>query len=891
MVMWMNEQADILALDGAWEFVLGEQAGTIRVPGCWEAQGYAHRVEGPAVYRRVVAIPAGWAGQRVQLQFDAVSYYAEVRVNGTAVGTHQGTWTAFALDVTGPIRPGEDNEIAVTVWKPGWEAGSRFPLRESLAGFLPDVFVMFGGIWQAARLVAFPGAALSDVSALPDARSGTLRIAAAAHHAEGLMAAVDVRGPDGALAVTWRGPVKDDAIAATLTIPNPVWWEPGNPALYTVEVRVEGEAGAVVRRTFGFRELANQGDQLLFNGDPVMLRGALNWGWYPDSVCPAPDDETIRDEFRRIRELGFNMMKLCLYVPSPRYFEIADEEGMFLWLELPLWLPHVTPDFEQRALTEYAEITAAVQHHPSIVLYSLGCELGADVNPDWLEALNAVVRGRVNDVLVCDNSGSGEAYGCVADLADFEDYHFYTDIQFFDQLVDHFHRDWRTPRPLIFGEFCDADDYRDLDAIIAANGGQRPWWNLEQNPIHPLTKNATVEQVERMKHVEMGVDGAELMRISRQQGFVVRKAILEKVRARSGMGGYVITGLRDTPLATSALFDDFNRSKYPPESVRMINADSVLVLGRGRARVWSHDGDRPSPFEPYCFQAGQQAVLDVVLSHAGKPLAGGVLHWRIAGGGFETEGSERVQGPLAGGTPRSIARFVFDAPPTDEALMLACDVMLDTGGRTIRNHWALWVFPEVSTWPDGIAVLDPAGSVVDQRADLWETAARVDRPTPETRVLISTILNADVLDFLRAGGPVLLWQNGDRPLPAVSGAFWHSGTKVIADHPVMDAFPHAGFVDLQFYGLATPWSLDSARLGEILPDLTDFRGLLRRLDNHVFTVSDYLIEARVGSGRLFATTLRFQGGLGDQPAGLRFNLAGRWLLSQILQALASEDSG
>jgi hypothetical protein len=413
---------------------------------------------------------------------------------------------------------------------------------------------------------------------------------------------------------------------------------------------------------------------------------------------------------------------------------------------------------------------------------------------------------------------------------------------------------------------------------------------LEQNPIHPLKRNATVEQVERMKHVDMGVDGARLAHISRRQGFEVRKAILEKVRARAGMGGYVITGLRDTPLATSALFNDFGRSKYPPEAMRMFNADSVLVLGRGRARVWSHDGDRPAPFEPFCFMAGQQAVLDVVLSHVGEPLSGGVLTWRIEGK-IRAEGSESIAGPLVGGYPRSIARFVFDVPPTDKALSLYCEITLETTEKTIQNMWHLWVFPEVSAWPDGIAVLDPAGSVVDQRADLWETAARVDRPGPEMRVLISTILNADVMDFLRGGGSVLLWQNGDRPLPAVNGAFWHSGTKVIADHPVMNAFPHLGFVDLQFYGLATPWSLDSARLADALPDLADMRWLLRRLDNHVFTVSDYLIDARVGSGRLFVSTLRFQGGLGDQPAGLRFNLAGRWLLSQILQALASGDSG
>ncbi|MBI5957759.1 MAG: hypothetical protein HY866_03420 [Chloroflexi bacterium] len=885
MTIWKNDHAETLSLNGEWAFALRDQAGTIQVPGCWESQGYAQRVDGPAVYRRSIDIPAAWAGRRVQLQFDAISYYAEVSVNGVSVGTHTGVWTAFAFEVTGAIRPGEKNEITVTVWKPG----ERFPLRESLAGFLPDVFLMFGGIWQAVRLVAFAGPAFSEVSVRANARAGTVKISAALHEAAGLAAVVDLITPEGVLAASWRESLVAEELETTFTISNRSVWEPGSVALYAVELRLEGINGTVAhfRQTFGFRELSHQGDQLLLNGGPVMLRGALNWGWYPDLLCPIPDETTIREEFRRIRELGFNMMKLCLYVPWDRYFKIADEEGMLLWLELPLWLPQITPRLEQQALIEYAEIVAAVQHHPSIVIYSLGCELEGNVNSAWLEQLNAVVRTRVSDVLVCDNSGSGEAYGCVTDLADFEDYHFYCDMQFFDPLVDHFHRDWRAQRPLIFGEFCDADDYRNLDELIAANDGQRPWWNLEQNPLHPVTKIAFHEQADRMQQVDMGVDGAALARISRQQGLAVRKSILEKVRARSGMGGYVITGLRDTPLATSAMFDDFYRSKYPPEVVRMINTDSVLVLGRGRARVWSHDGDRPSPFEPTCFKAGQQAVLDVALSHTGRwPLSGGVLTWRISGE-FRAEGTEQVIGPLEGGYPHSIARFIFDAPFTDRALLLRCEITLETGEQTIRNDWPLWVFPEVSDWPQGIGILDPAGTLVEQRADLWSTAARVERPGSETRVLITSALNSDVIDFLRGGGSVLLWQNSDQPLPAVTGPFWRGGTKVIADHPVMNALPHAGFVDLQFYGLATPWALDTSRLDSVLPGISDQRWLLRRLDNSQFTVADYLFEARVGAGRLFATTLRFQGGLGDQPAGLRFNLAGRWLLYQILLALSS----
>ncbi len=176
MQFWENDLANTVALDGLWQFRLGDQSGPIQVPGTWEAQGYARRVEGPAYYSRTVFVPADWQGQRVQIQFDAVSYYAEVSVNGQPAGSHSGAWTAFALDVTEAIRPGAENAITVAVTN----IGERFPLRESLVGFLPDVALMFGGIWQPARLVAFPGPALSEIHVKADV-SGRISVLAGTH--------------------------------------------------------------------------------------------------------------------------------------------------------------------------------------------------------------------------------------------------------------------------------------------------------------------------------------------------------------------------------------------------------------------------------------------------------------------------------------------------------------------------------------------------------------------------------------------------------------------------------------------------------------------------------------------------------------------------------------
>lgn len=884
---WQNDaQASILSLDGEWSFALADQTGVICTPGVWEAQGYERRVDGPAVFRRSIFIPSGWQGQRVQLQFDALSYYVEARVNGLPVGDHTGMWTAFAFDVTDAIRPAETNLIELTVFKPG----GRFPLRESLAGFLPDVCIPFGGIWQPARLVAFPGAAVGEVWLLPEPETGDVRVEASVHAADGMAAEVRVCDPSGAECVSWRGVVQSGRLQTVVRVEQPRRWSPQTPALYTAEIRLEagGEVALRVQRTFGFRRLASEGERLYFNDETVFLRGVLNWGWYPDRLCPAPDEAAIREEFRRVRELGFNLIKLCLYVPSPLYFEIADQEGMFLWLELPLWLPQVTDRLARQAPIEYRDMALRVHHHPSIIIYSLGCELDSAVGADLLGQLDAIVRSRTSGVLMCDNSGSGEAYGGLTfDYADFNDYHFYCDLHYFTPLVDHFSRSWRSPRPWIFGEFCDADEYRDLDEIRAAFGGALPWWLTEKNPIHPLEVLAYPQQIERMARLtDLGFSGQDLQRISRQGSFIIRKTILEKVRGRGGMGGYVVTGIRDTPLATSAVFDDLGRSKYDPDAFRTFNADTVLVLEQGRRRIWRRGGDRPNPVDRFNLTANTPVEYHLVLAHASEALPGGEVRWRLldAQGHTLTTGQAQAAGPLMGGAPREIAVINFQAPERGG------EYLLEAALGEVRNQWTLWVYPAPSAVPEKLAWYDPSGSL-DGLEPLRERALDLSRrghfDAFGDHLLVTSAATEGVWEFIRGGGQALILQAGIGALPVIPCPFWREAIKLIVEHPAWADFPHRGFADLQFYHLATDIALDTTQLRDMLPDLQRLKPILRRLDARRFMLTDYLLEAHLGKGRAIFSTLRFAGGMGDQVSGLEANVAARHLLFSILNYLGT----
>jgi beta-galactosidase/beta-glucuronidase len=289
-----NQLAKTFSLDGVWDFALGSppQWGQIQVPGCWEAQGYSKLVDGPAFYRRRVLIPAGWADEHIFIEFDAVSYAGVVRCNGVQVGDFRGLWTPFACEVTSAVRPGEEALIELEVYKPG----QRYPMRSSLAGFLPDVATSFGGIWQPVRLLALTYG-LEDVLVEPDPVSGQVRVRCHTPKA-GAWALVGGLGAGDWQVSIYAGELqlaseclpleKGGALDMKLAVPQPVWWSPDCPAMYELRLRLiqSDQPVAQVSRRFGFRRLAVQGGLLRFNEQPVLLRGVLSWGWQPDHIAP-----------------------------------------------------------------------------------------------------------------------------------------------------------------------------------------------------------------------------------------------------------------------------------------------------------------------------------------------------------------------------------------------------------------------------------------------------------------------------------------------------------------------------------------------------------------------------------------------------------------------------
>ncbi len=917
-----------------WQFRFEDEAAwrPIAVPGCWEEAGYPKDRPGPAWYRAQATVPSEWAGRRIFLRFGAVSYHCQIYINGTLCGEHTGLWDSFAVEITAAVRPAEPFELLLRVEKPAsLTAGpasppvpGRFPLRRTLSGFLPYVWGhMFGGIWQPVELVAAGPVVIEEAYArgTPDGR-----VEVFAQLSAPATATLELRDPAGEVVLSAAGhterveqsfeeltsapppsvpsvpsvdrssvpSVDRQVVRFDLQLPSPRPWSPADPALYTAVLRVDGDERAV---RFGLRSLRAEGATLLLNGRPVYPRLILSWGWYADRLVCDPGPERVREDFAKLRRLGYNGVKLCLWFPPQYYFDLADELGMLLWVELPMWLPDPDDAFRRQVGVEYARLVRQARQHPSVILYSLGCELNRAVGPEILGPLYALVKRAGEGALVRDNSGSGEAYGgLLNEFADYYDYHFYCDIQFFRNLVDYFSPRWRPQQPWIFGEFCDYDTFRvpprpapaPGEAEAAEGSGEaRPaaWWASSDPAVNPQGARWQYDvpyQEERLRAAGYWERGAELERLSALHGLLHRKFTLELVRTYREIAGYVVTGEADTPISTAGMWDDAGRLKFDADAFRAFNADLVLAVGWDKRREWVNGGDRAAYWDTFSYTAGAVVRPHLIASHYGASGGPAALAWSVALDGEEPFAAGEAVTPfeLAPGDVRELAVAEFHAPQVSRPRRATLRAQVRVGAEEAANEWPLWFFP-ADAWAGlaSVALLDPAGRLEGLRG-LAPGVAAIEAAEllagGRWPVIIATEWSPALDSFVRAGGRALLAQAPDGPpgpLPLVAQPFWREAVRICEQHPAWGDFPHDGWAGLQFYGCATDHALDTAAHAQAV------RPILRRLDTRTMQISDYAAELAWGAGRLIVTTLRFGGGHGDQPVGIGRNTAAAHLLS------------
>ncbi|HEY65420.1 MAG TPA: beta-glucuronidase [Caldilineae bacterium] len=397
-----NPLRQSIDLSGFWDFRFDpEDAGLsagwangftggypIAVPASWNDQFEDWRdYLGPAWYQTRFDLPWGWEERRVYLRFGSVNYLAEIWLNGVRLGQHEGGHLPFEFDITPHVKR-EGNLLVVRV--EGELAPDRVPPGnvppdplDTFAGInYPDTtfdFFPFCGIHRPVLLYAVPYDAIADLTVVTEIveNRGIVRVHLDRTTADSATARFVLRGHG--TEVMAELPAAEETVEAVLTVPGAAFWSPEEPNLYelAVELMRGGEAFDRYTLPVGIRTIAVEGDALLLNGRPLMLKGFGRHEDFPITgrgLVPA----VIVKDYALMKWIGANSFRTSHYPYSEQMMDLADRLGFLVIDETPAVGLFFREEGLERRLElcrQYVrELIARDKNHPSVIMWSLANE-------------------------------------------------------------------------------------------------------------------------------------------------------------------------------------------------------------------------------------------------------------------------------------------------------------------------------------------------------------------------------------------------------------------------------------------------------------------------------------------------------------------------------------
>jgi exo-1,4-beta-D-glucosaminidase len=356
----------------------------------------------PWLYRKEFEVPAQFNGKTVWLAFRGINYRADIWINGKkVVGSDVvvGAFRRYEFNVTQFVKPGAKNVVAVEVSAPHanelgitWVDWNPTP---------PDKDM---GLWQEVVLsatgpVAVRHAAVETKLDLPATGKAHLTVRAELANASTTAIKGTLRGQITGAAAPIEfsqsvelkpGERRAIAIAPdsapSLNVQNPrLWWpyQMGEPYLHKLTLEfIPEKAPASDKQTISFgivqtdSELTADGYRLFkVNGKPVLVRGG---GWAPDMMLRI--NQSRREaEFRYVKEMGLNTIRLEGKLEDETFMERADRDGILVmagWCCCDAWEKWNKWGDENRhvSVDSLRDQILRLRAHPSILVWLNGSD-------------------------------------------------------------------------------------------------------------------------------------------------------------------------------------------------------------------------------------------------------------------------------------------------------------------------------------------------------------------------------------------------------------------------------------------------------------------------------------------------------------------------------------
>lgn len=361
-------------------------------------------------YKKDFSLNPEWKNKKILVEFEAVMQQAEVWLNGKLLLKHTGGYLPFTIDITNEVSFTQPNRLIV---KTDNHDNPEVPPGKPIASL---DFCYYSGIYRDVSLIITDPLYISDPVKENRTASGGIKVwypvvsekeatISVATHVRNdypvekifliTCKLTDKNGKAIATSISEKQTVSaggQTSITANLNVQHPQLWHPQHPNLYTLKVEVieNGKTVDAGQSRIGIRKFEVKNDKFLVNGGPLLLVGTNRHQEYPYIGNALSDNAQYRDAMK-IKQAGFNIVRLSHYPQSSAFMEACDELGLLTIDAIPGWQFVGNDTFMEHSYQDARELIRRDRNHACVAMWELS--LNESSMPDrFMEEMNLIAR-------------------------------------------------------------------------------------------------------------------------------------------------------------------------------------------------------------------------------------------------------------------------------------------------------------------------------------------------------------------------------------------------------------------------------------------------------------------------------------------------------------------
>lgn len=478
----------------------------------------------------------------------------------------------------------------------------------------------------------------------------------------------------------------EDSASLSISLPDESsFWNEWNPNLINLSFNLLSSDGKLLDDYFattGFRDFNTSGTTFTINGTPTLLRGTINSAIFPLTGYSPMNKEYWREYFRKIKEYGFNHVRFHTWTPPEAAFSAADEIGIYIQTELPIW-GEVDRDLKKQTdflMDETLGIIETYSNHPSFVLFSGGNELWGDTS--LMAEITRLAKDKHPTLLTTFGSNvylgmkeamQGEDFLVTTRTGNMKDDMLRGSFSFADDedggLLN-------STYPTSNTDYSNALEKSGVPIVAHEVGQYQSYPDFSEVDLYTGVLKANNLQEFRNKADNAGVlnKNKQYSDASGKWAAKLYKSEIEKYLRTSGMGGFQLFGIQDYPGQGGAfvgILDPFMNEKgsISPENWRQSNNGTVIL----------------AEFPKFSFSTGEQVEIPILIANYSPLDIEGNIFWGtpFAKGEFETTPGTGLieQGSIS-----------FKAPEITSPEKYS--LKLSSANGELINSYDFWIYPK-----------------------------------------------------------------------------------------------------------------------------------------------------------------------------------------------------